>query len=70
MFVAFSLQTLTNELYTKCGQHSSPLSLFRKFHFFHTLCVVIVLSDYRKGMEELRFFKKQQRTAMHSKFSV
>ena len=52
------------ELYVKCGVHSSPLSLFRKFDVFHTLSLIFVLSDYRKCMEELRFSKKQQRTAI------
>ena len=48
------------KLYTKCGEHSSPLSLFRKFDFFHTLCVMFVLSDYRKCMEELMFTKSNK----------
>ena len=52
------------KLYVKCGVHSSPLSLFRKFDVFHTLSLIFVLSDYRKCMEELRFSKKQQRTAI------
>ena len=51
------------KLYTKCGEQSSPLSLFRKFDFFHTLCVIFVLSDNRKCMEEFNFTKAQQRTA-------
>ena len=51
-------------VYVKCGVHSSPLSLFRKFDVFHTLSLIFVLSDYRKCMEELRFSKKQQRTAI------
>ena len=41
---------------------ASPLSLFRKFDVFHTFSVIFVLSDYR-GTEELRFSKKQHRTA-------
>ena len=43
------------KLYTKCGVHSSPLSLFRKFDVFHTFSVIFVLSNYRKCMEERRF---------------
>ena len=41
----------------------SPWSLFRKFDVFHTFSVIFVLSDYRKCTEELRFSKKQHRTA-------
>jgi len=41
----------------------SPLSLFRKFDVLHTFSVIFVLSDYRKCTEELRFSKKQHRTA-------
>ena len=41
----------------------SPLSLFRKSDVFHTFSVIFVLSDYRKCTEELRFSKKQRRTA-------
>ena len=37
---------------------------------FVVTCAILVLLDYRKRMEELRSSKKQQRTAMHSKFSV
>ena len=58
-------------LCTKCGEHSSPLSLFfGKFDFCDTVCIIFVLLDYRKSMEELRFSKKQQRTAMHSRLCV
>ena len=41
----------------------SPLSLFKKFDVFHTFSVILVLSDFRKCTEELRFSKKQHRTA-------
>ena len=41
----------------------SPWSLFRKFDVFRTFSVIFVLSDYRKCTEELRFSKKQHRTA-------
>ena len=58
------------KLYTKYGEHSIPLSLFRKFDFFQTLYVIFVLSDYRKCMGQLRFSKKQQRTAMHSRLAL
>ena len=37
---------------------------------FVVTCAILVLLDYRKRREELRSSKKQQRTAMHSKFSV
>ena len=58
------------KLHTKCGVNNSPLLLFRKFaDFFHTLCVIFVLSDYRKCMDELRFSKKQQRTVGYSRVS-
>ena len=49
------------KLYTKRGEHSSPLSLFRNV-ITSIQCAIFVLSDYRKSMEELRFSKKQQRT--------
>ena len=42
---------------------ASSLSLFRKFDVFHTFSVIFVLSDYRKCTEELKFSKKQHRTA-------
>jgi len=58
------------KLNTKYGVHSSPLLLFRKFDVFHTLCVIFVLSDYRKCMEDVKFSKKQQRTAVNSIFGV
>ena len=37
---------------------------------FVVTCAILVLLDYRKRREELRSSKKQQWTAMHSKFSV
>ena len=46
------------KLYTKGGEHSNPLSLFRNFDFFHTLCVIFVLSDYRKFMKGPQVFLK------------
>ena len=42
----------------------SPLSLLRKFDFFHSFCVIFVLLDYKKCMEELSFSKKEQRAAI------
>ena len=42
----------------------------QSFDVFQTFSVTFVLSDYRKCMEELRFSKKQQRPAIHSRFSV
>ena len=56
------------KLYTKYGVHSRPLALFRKFDVFYTFSVIFVLSDYRKCMEELKFSKKQQRTARKVQF--
>ena len=46
------------KLCTKYGVQSSPLLLFGKFDVFHTLSLIVVLSVYRKCMEELRFSKK------------
>ena len=51
-----------NKLYAKCGEHSSPLSLFRKFDLFHTLCVV--------GLQEMYGSAQIKGTAVHSRFSV
>ena len=37
-------------VYTKYEVHSNPLSLFRQFDFFHTLCVLFESSDSRGGV--------------------
>ena len=49
---------------------SAQKSFAAFYNVFHTCSVLFVLSDYRKCMEELRFSKMQQRTAVHSRFSV
>ena len=33
------------KLYTNCGVHSNPLSLFTKFDVFHTFSVTFMLSE-------------------------
>ena len=35
---------ILKKLYTKCGVHSSPLSLFTKFGVFRTFSVIFMLS--------------------------
>ena len=45
------------KLYTKCEVHSNPLLLFRQFDFFHTLCVLFVLSDSRGGTRQISGYR-------------
>ena len=45
------------KLYTKCEVHSNPLLIFRQFDFFHTLCVLFVLSDSRGGTRQISGYR-------------
>ena len=47
------------KLYTKSGEHSSPLSLFRNLiTFIH--CVIFVLLDYEKVWKNSGFLKSNE----------